>query len=112
MFSVCVFVCVCVCAPCGRGTAVTGKHQAQKLLSGCKRRIDRNNMKSAPEYVEMYQRTKGSLSKKKNPENNKTNQNDRVFIQADYAGIGNTQPKYMHFEPLNLLHEAQGDKYY
>lgn len=34
------------------------------------------------------------------PENNKTNHNDRVFIQADYAGIGNTQPKYMHFEPF------------
>lgn len=54
----------------------------------------------------MYQRTKDSLSKKKKknqpqtPENNKTNHNDRVFIQADYAGIGNTQPKYMHFEPF------------
>jgi len=54
-----------VCVPCGRGTAVTGKHQDQKLLNGCNRRIDGSNMKSAPEYVEMYQRTKGSLEKKK-----------------------------------------------
>lgn len=64
-------------------------------------------MKSAPEYVEMYQRTKGSLSNKKTPnkpENNKTSHNDRVFVQADYAGIGNRQPKYMHFEPFSIYY--------
>lgn len=66
-------------------------------------------MKSAPEYVEMYQRTKGSLSKRKKqnpnkPENNKTNHNDRVLIQADYAGIGNRQAKYMHFEPFSIYY--------
>lgn len=79
-------MCLCACAhaPCGRGTAVTGKHEAQNLLNRCNRGIDGSHMKSALEYVEMYQRTEGS-------------QNGRVFTSVDSAGIGNTQPNYNVF---------------
>lgn len=60
-------MCLCACAhaPRGRGTAVTGKHKAQNLLNRCNRGIDGSHMKLALEYVEMYQRTEGSLGKKK-----------------------------------------------